>query len=215
VSSNAHLAKALLGFQKDAPAITLDATNPHFGSKFASLNGVVAAVRPALNKNGLVYMQFPTNLDGAPALETMLIHAESGEDIAAVTPLILSKIDPQGYGSALTYARRYALLSILGLVGDEDDDANSASNGSAAATGASDRGKPSSAADVILHFSKNKGKRLGDLTPKQLQWYATEWEPNPEYANEQDRALKEAALALHLGTEGIAAPVDDLADVPF
>jgi hypothetical protein len=117
---------------------------------------VIAAVRPVLNKHGLVYAQFPTNLDGAPALETMLIHAESGEDIAAVMPLVLTKNDPQGYGSALTYARRYALLSILGLVGDEDDDANSAiaprdevlaRNGSAGGDGARDRGKPSPTAD--------------------------------------------------------------------
>lgn len=204
MSGNTHLATALHAFQKDAPPIHLDATNPHFRSKFASLGNVVSAVRPILNKHGLVYAQFPTNIDGAPALETMLIHAESGEDIAAVTPLILAKNDPQGYGSALTYARRYALLSILGLVGDEDDDANSASDPHGFNQSRADAApppKPENIEDTRIHFGKNEGKRLGDLTERQLAWYAETWEPGGSAA---DSALKEAAVAIH-----------DLNSVPF
>lgn len=232
MSSNGHLATALLHFQADAPTIPLDATNPHFHSKFASLGAVIASVRPILNKHGLVYAQFPTNIDGAPALETMLIHAESGEDIAAVTPLILAKNDPQGHGSALTYTRRYALLSILGLVGDEDDDANAATprnNGAAA----DPHGLQASRSDavpsvslesaladpaaVVVHWSRNKGKKLGELTKRQIGWYANEWQPNPEHATDQDWTLKAAAQQLSNGEIVAApgAPSDDYADIPF
>lgn len=236
-----ELAKALLAFQTDPPPVHLDATNPHFRSKYASLGGVVAAIRPALTKHGLVYTQPPTlTPEGAPALETRLIHAESGEELSSVMPLTAEKPGPQAQGSALTYARRYALLSILGLVGDEDDDANAAppsgavrtttasgsENGGAAAGVAHGAGQDASAAaspqvgdarDPVIHFSKNSGKRLSELTPKQLEWYAQTWEPNPQYANEADRALKEAAVAMHLGVPAgavVGAPNHD-DDIPF
>jgi len=123
------LAEALLAFQSDPPHIPLDGTNRHFDSKHATLSGVTSAVRPVLNKCGLSYLQLLTNIDGAPALTTILMHT-SGEKIEATTPLLLGgKSDPQSHGSAITYARRYGLLSILGLVGDEDDDGHAATNG--------------------------------------------------------------------------------------
>jgi uncharacterized protein (DUF3820 family) len=206
----ADLGKALHAFQKDAPPIHLDATNPHFNSKFASLAGVVSAIRPALNKHGLVYTQFPTNIDGQPALETMLIHAESGQDIAAVTPLVLAKNDPQGYGSALTYARRYALLSILGLVGDEDDDANSATphNGDV-------HGLQESRADnvaphtMVVGFGKHKGKQVHEVPRDYWEWWLGQ-------DGKKDEVLR-AAVELHLGltdTHAVGAPNPD-DDIPF
>ena len=126
------LTQALLAFQRDAPAIAKDAVNPHFRNKFASLENVMETVRPLLNANGLVLMQFPTVMesgDGATqqgALRTTIVHAESGEAVEDIMLLHAPKDDPQGQGSALTYARRYAILSILGLVADEDDDGNKA-----------------------------------------------------------------------------------------
>lgn len=213
------LAKALLAFQKDPPPIHLDATNPHFNSKFASLGGVVAAVRPALTKHGLVVTQLPTvTADGAPALETRLIHAESGEALSSHMPLLAAKQDPQAQGSALTYARRYALLAILGLVGDADDDANGAQPRNGASRGdarvAAAVANAPNAADVTVHFGTNSGKRLGDLTKRQLEWYAHTWTPNPDFANDQDQWLKAAAQLL---VDGVAAPAatDDLSDIPF
>ena len=132
-----ELAKALHAFQKDAPSIPLDSTNPHYHSRFASLSGVVAAVRTGLAEHGLSFSQLPSHIDHLPALRTRLTHT-SGEWLEDTTPLILSKQDMQAYGSAMTYARRYALLSILGLVGDEDDDANAATpQGSAGSAGVS------------------------------------------------------------------------------
>jgi hypothetical protein len=230
------LGQALLEFQKAAPPIHLDATNPHYQSKFASLANVVSTVRPILNQHGLVFTQFPTNIDGAPALETMLIHAESGEDIAAVTPLILAKSEPQGYGSALTYTRRYALLSILGLVGDEDDDANAATprpNGSVEAAQGDPHGLRTSRADhvpavtleealadptkLVVHWSRNRGKTLGELTKRQIDWYANEWQPNPDHATDQDWTLKAAAQQLTNGQSeaAVVGAPSDLDDIPF
>lgn len=222
-----ELAKALHAFQKDAPPIHLDAKNPHFGSKFASLAGVIAAVRPVLNEHGLVYSQFPTNLNGAPALRTALMHAESGEEIADVMPLILPKSDPQGYGSALTYARRYALLSVLGLVGDEDDDANVAT-GSAGASREREAGSEppaespagdanglhASRADAVqpgqiaVPFGKHKGKAVQDVPKDYWEWWlGQDGNKNPELV---------AAVELHLGLTASPAGVTDPDDsIPF
>jgi len=125
-ATSGTLAQALVAFHKDAPKISLDATNPHFKSKFASLPGIMDTVRKPLADVGLVVLQHPCVLDsGMPGLRTTLLHS-SGEREEDVMALAVDKPGPQAQGAALTYARRYAVLSILGLVGDEDDDANSA-----------------------------------------------------------------------------------------
>lgn len=130
-----ELAKALLAFQADPPRLVHDAENPHFRSKFVSLHGLMDAVLPRLNAQGVIVMQLPTVVDGfGPALRTVLTHAETGESVEDVMPLQAQKNDPQGQGSALTYARRYALMAALGLVADEDDDGN-ASSGAGSTTG--------------------------------------------------------------------------------
>lgn len=121
------LATALLEFQKNAPSLHSDAANSHFNNKYLSLAGLMGAIRPVLNANGLVLMQFPTQIGGQPALRTKLLHAESGECEEDTMPLMLAKNDPQAQGSGLTYGRRYAAMAILGLVADEDDDGNGAS----------------------------------------------------------------------------------------
>lgn len=200
-----ELAKALLAFQKDAPPIHFDAKNPHFGNKCASLAGVVAAIRPALNKQGVIYTQQPTTLDGLPALRTTLTHAESGDELEDVMPLFLAKSDAQGYGSALTYARRYALLSVLGLVGDDDDDANHASGNTVqpkvTATftppPADTQGLQQSRGDTVLPgqvlvpFGKHKNKKVSDVPRDYWDWWLGEGgAKNPEVL---------AAVQEHLG----------------
>jgi hypothetical protein len=123
-----ELVKALIAAQKEFAPLAKSAENPHFKNKFVPLNEVIESVLPVLNKNGLAVSQLPTTLDtGAPALTTTLMH-ESGQSLSSTMPLLVAKQDPQGQGSAITYARRYALMSILGLVGDEDDDGNAASS---------------------------------------------------------------------------------------
>jgi hypothetical protein len=120
------LSAALLKAQKAITFAAKDAVNPHFRSKYADLPTVIDAIKPALNEAGVVFLQLPTPSDpGTLALTTRLMH-ESGEWIesTAVTPL--QKNDPQGYGSAMTYLRRYSLAAAVGLYQD-DDDGNAAS----------------------------------------------------------------------------------------
>lgn len=121
-----ELVKALIGAQQEFAPLAKSATNPHFKNKFVPLNEVIETVLPVLNKHGLAISQFPTlTIDGEPGLTTMLMHV-SGQFLESTMPLLTAKNDPQGQGSALTYARRYALMSVLGLVGDEDDDGHAA-----------------------------------------------------------------------------------------
>ncbi len=124
--SIAALAAALVKAQSEMKNPPKDSTNPHFKSKYADLATVRDTVMPPLTRNGLSVMQLPCELDDAPALTTLLLHA-SGEWVETTIKLRPSKSDPQGVGSALTYARRYALQSITGVAADEDDDGNAAS----------------------------------------------------------------------------------------
>ena len=101
------------------------ATNPHFKSKYADLAAVVEAVIDALNSNGIALMQRQHPNENGVCVETLLIH-ESGEILSAgMLTVPAAKQDPQGYGSALTYARRYSLMAACG-VAPEDDDGNAA-----------------------------------------------------------------------------------------
>lgn len=123
------LATALLLAQKSFENVTFDSTNPHFKNKYAGLPGVVEEVKPKLNAQGISVLQFPTEApEGHLGLVTRLQH-ESGEFMEATAIVPLPKSDPQGFGSAMTYTRRYGLLSICGIVGEADDDANAASGG--------------------------------------------------------------------------------------
>jgi hypothetical protein len=108
---------------KFKPAVK-DATNPQFKSKYVALDGVIDAVAPALRENGIAIMQQTDIEDARTILVTRLIH-ESGEWIASRYPVHPVKADPQGEGSALTYARRYALMALVGIA-PEDDDGNAA-----------------------------------------------------------------------------------------
>lgn len=121
------LLPALLAFQADAPHIPLDATNPHFTSRFSSLPNILKIVRPKLAEHGLVWTTLPSIGESGPTLRYRLAHAPTGEAIDGEMPLMLAKPDPQGLGSALTYARRYALCAVLSLAGDDDDDGNAGS----------------------------------------------------------------------------------------
>lgn len=100
-------------------------SNPHFKSKYADLAACVEAVIEALNSNGIGLIQATHECDSGVIVETQLWH-ESGEMISAGKLHVpAAKQDPQGYGSALTYARRYSLMAACGIA-PEDDDANAA-----------------------------------------------------------------------------------------
>lgn len=121
------LLPALLAVQSAAPTLPKDKTNPHFKSKYTPLDTIVETIGPLLAKHGLTWVACPTyGPDGHPALNYRLSHAQTNEGIEGTMPLLLSKPDAQGMGSAITYARRYSLCAVLNLVADEDDDGNGA-----------------------------------------------------------------------------------------
>jgi hypothetical protein len=102
-----------------------DAINPYYNSKYADLATVRDAVLPVLARHDLAVLQLPCELDGAAALTSLLTHT-SGEWVETTIKLRPVRNDPQGVGSALTYARRYALQSIAGVAAEDDDDGNAA-----------------------------------------------------------------------------------------
>jgi len=121
-----ELAGALAKAQGEFAGAVKDTNNPFFKSKYADLESVVSAIKPHLAKNGLSFIQLSHNLTGCAAIETVILHL-SGEWISCgITAAPVSKQDAQGYGSAMTYARRYSLSAAFG-VAPEDDDGNAAS----------------------------------------------------------------------------------------
>lgn len=120
-----QIASALVKAQKQFGPALKTHSNPAFRSKYADLSAVIEAVIDALNENGVFLMQPQHESDSGVTVETLFIH-ESGEQISAGklhVPAV--KNDPQGYGSALTYARRYSLMAACGIA-PEDDDGNAA-----------------------------------------------------------------------------------------
>jgi hypothetical protein len=108
-------------------AATKSAVNPHFKSRYADLPAVIDAIKPHLAKHGLSFMQCPRPADSGVSIETILIHAGGEKLSMGVLFVPANKQDAHGYGSALTYARRYALQTCFGLP-TEDDDGNAAAN---------------------------------------------------------------------------------------
>jgi len=131
-----QIASALVKSQKEFGPALKTHTNPAFRTKYANLSACIEAVVDALNNNGIFLTQ-PSHEDATGVtVETLFIH-ESGEQMSCGKLHVpASKQDPQGYGSALTYARRYSLMAACGIA-PEDDDGNAASktrNPSAAST---------------------------------------------------------------------------------
>ena len=177
-----EIATALVRAQKDfAPALKT-ATNPHFRTKYADLASCIEAVIDALNYNNIALVQRTHPDETGITVETLFVH-DSGETISGgMLHVPASKQDPQGYGSALTYARRYSLMSACGIA-PEDDDGNAASRAIAKPVARSTKGKQELEAaldaanspemlqvlwkalkpeerDLVRDFAKTKGEQL-------------------------------------------------------
>ena len=126
--SIANISQALLKAQRNMGNATKGASNPFFKSRYADLNAVREAVLPSLNENGITVLQLmvpgltnPVTGEMKEYLRTLLLH-ESGEMLSSDTEIVCAKRnDPQSYGSAVSYARRYGLQAML-CIGAEDDD---------------------------------------------------------------------------------------------
>lgn len=103
----------------------LDGTNPHFRSKYATLEAVLRTIKPVLLKHGLVVVQMPTMAENGVTVETCIV-SESDVIISSSMTMKPKDNSPHAVGSCITYIRRYALMSIFGIVGEEDDDGNNA-----------------------------------------------------------------------------------------
>jgi hypothetical protein len=121
-----NIATALVKAQKAFGPALKTATNPHFRSRYADLSACVEAVMDGLNDNGIALVQQLHEAEHGVTVETVFIH-ESGEMLNCGKLFVpATKQDAQGFGSALTYARRYSLMAACGIA-PEDDDGNAAS----------------------------------------------------------------------------------------
>ena len=120
----AELFAALSKAQGEIHDATKGAENPYFKSKYADLSAVRSVIQGPISRHGLGIIQRPTTVDGGVVVETMLTH-QSGQYISNKLFMPAGKQDPHGLGSAITYARRYSIMSMLCLAA-EDDDGNAA-----------------------------------------------------------------------------------------
>jgi hypothetical protein len=162
------IAPALIKAQTEIKGALKDSTNPHFRSKYADLSSVVDAVKAPLLKHGISFLQGVQDAEGGVAVETMLLHT-SGEWISSTLRIPAVKQDAQGYGSAITYGRRYGLQAMCGVPA-EDDDGNAATAstaaskitpvaGSLAALSSEDQAKAKQVANSVVDLW-NEGKEL-------------------------------------------------------
>ena len=120
------LAEALISVQKKLTPAIRDGNNPFTRSNYATLNSVMESCRDILLDHGIWLTQIPVPAPvelgpGHIGLMSKLTHAKSGQWQASLTVIPLPKADPQGMGSAITYARRYALTAMLGMISEDDD----------------------------------------------------------------------------------------------
>lgn len=123
-----ELAKGLALFRANLKQPFKDADNPFFKSKYVPLENVTEVIDKALVDTGVTYVQVPVNGEGGMVgVSTTVLHS-SGQWLE-FPPFLLKpdKANPQGYGSSITYARRYSLSSVFGVTSDNDDDGNAAS----------------------------------------------------------------------------------------
>lgn len=123
LNNRSELFTALAKAQSEMKGAIKDGNNPHFKSQYATLASTWEACRDALTKNGLSIIQRIKEQDRL-YIETILAHS-SGQWISSECPILMGRQDMQALGSAITYARRYSLMSLVGIA-PEDDDGNAA-----------------------------------------------------------------------------------------
>ena len=147
----ANLNKAMFEFQQKVQKIKKDSKNPHFKSSYASLANILDSVMPVLTEVGIVVTQAPMG----DVLITRLTHSESGEHLECEHDLVMKDPNnPQAIGSAMSYARRYSLTSLL-VLNIDDDDAHAASQ---------------PAATPVLQKLTMKSKAWKAAEPKIIEW---------------------------------------------
>jgi len=178
-----NIATALLTAQLKISTVKKDAVNPFFKSTYADLPSVIDAVKGPLNEVGIFVLQPCTHRDGKNFINTVLIHAESSEFVESETEVIVTKNnDPQAFGAAQTYARRFALQTMLFLPA-EDDDGNTAAARAAPQVAASTAKATPTAAKAKSSFRKeNATDALSPvIQPEEISKSVSEAEAESEW----------------------------------
>lgn len=186
-----NIAAALVKAQRQFQPALKTSTNPHFKTKYADLAACVEAVLEALNANGIALVQTTHECTDGVMVETMFLH-ESGESLqSGKLHVPASKQDAQGYGSALTYARRYSLMAACGIA-PEDDDGNAAAKNPTGKSAATNHMPPGAVADWIAAI--NGSASVDELTDAKNRALAS-----AEQMKDRDayQAFRSAALARH------------------
>jgi hypothetical protein len=186
--------KKLFEFRQQAVAVKKNAKNPFFKSNYADINSVIESVNPILDELGLVFTQCPNILDGMDVLTTRISIAEDPKEyIESNVRLLLPSADMQKLGSAITYARRYALIAMFALE-TEDDDGNTASGHVSKKVTKTNKKRgiktPTQRRnDEINHaFEKlEEAKQNGDMELATTIW---EWAEVNDYTQVKDRHIK-------------------------
>ena len=222
------LAEQLIEARQHFPTITRDRINTHFGSSYVSLDAILNAVMTPLGAAGLLVTQHVETTETMAVLTTRITNGD-GETIFNSVPVCATFANAQAFGSALTYARRQSLSTLLCLAIDDDDDANTATEHPERKQTPKAAVEPTQAVfevpetvsdhpagEVVIHFGKNKGRRVAELSLRSLQWYVSEWQLNPNprtgEVNPADKALKKA-VGDFLNRNPIQTSPDD--DIPF
>ena len=193
-----ELYTALIKAQSEMKIATKDSNNPHFRSKYADFGSVSDACRDALHRNGLSFVQ-PTRIheSGVTVVVTRIIHGASGQSIDGEYPILAKDpTDPQKHGGGLTYARRYALASMLGIVQDDDD-----GNAAAGHTASPSVAKPAPAPVA----AKPAGNAMTDLFAAHRLEYPKAVEdligkPVAQWSENDKTTAREAIKKLQAGT---------------
>jgi hypothetical protein len=210
IGTTGKLAEALAKAQGEMSNPRFDKTNPHFKNKFASLAAVRDAVIPVLSKHGIACIQNVYTTEGGRVACTTSLYHGSGEALTfGPLEMPVSKGDAQGFGSAATYARRYHLMAVANVVGDEDDDANQATGKPGAATGIGVH-DPMGVTDATISaqlyasnfkaaFQKKDTKKLWqlhlDLHAEGEEAYRNAWDLLPSDVRSWSKTIIDAAKA--------------------
>ena len=146
-----HLYAAMLKAQAKIETVRKNGENPHFKSKYATLDEVWETVRKAVNEAGLIVFCTIQKQDGERVMVTHLAEITSGEEVTCAFPIAAAANTPQAIGSAMTYARRYTLTALLEIVtGDgADDDGEAATNHNTPTNGTTRNPSAEAAADAL------------------------------------------------------------------
>ena len=206
--SIAKLAAALVAVQKEMTPLKKDKSN-YFNQSYVGLDAVMPEALDILGKHDIALAQtVGTGEDGSTNLTTTLLHV-SGEWLTDTQPLLLAKNDAQGQGSAITYARRYGLMSMLGIVAEEDDDGVKASKKPTRRKAAAPKTDAAPATATREDPQEGLGRNTGQATEQQIaiiERLVDDWKGGDERAaclavhNIMPTAVNEAGTALALKT---------------